>query len=285
MGRGRGSLDDHGPACSRCAVAVLRLDDRLRREAAGMEAPPSAPRRTAAHAPHPPPRHGEGPRRLRRMPFVARDHARSPVRGHPGAVGRRVRARPRGNRGDRRRQDTRARLERGCRAGESAPASPLMAWVETVSPSFRARHESADADDVARALDSLEATRERLAIVFDRTVADVTVIFHRSGPLLDLAHPLVPVERLLTAPAARRYVVGSTGAQTIHVLAPGPLRARASAVPGSREMLERAPDVLYARLVVGRNNRRPPPPATPGRRLQRVRWSWLVDGAARYFAG
>src|SRR5829696_1855866 len=160
-----------------------------------------------------------------------------------------------------------------------------MAWVETVSPSFRARHESADTDDVARALDSLEATRTRLAIVFPRTVADVTVVFHRSAPLLDLAHPLVPVERLLTAPAARRYVVGSTGAQTIHMLAPGPLRARASAVPGSREMLERAPDVLYARLVVGRNNRRLPPPATPGRLLARLRWAWVVEGTARWFAG
>jgi hypothetical protein len=160
-----------------------------------------------------------------------------------------------------------------------------MAWVETVSPSFRARHESADADDVARALDSLEATRTRLGVVFPRTVADVTTVFHRSAPLLDLAHPLVPLERLLTAPAARRYVVGSTGGRTIHVLAPRALRARASAVPGSREMLERAPDVLYARLVVGVNNRRLPPPATPRRLVQRVRWAWLVEGTARWFAG
>lgn len=160
-----------------------------------------------------------------------------------------------------------------------------MAWVETVTPSFRARHESADADDVARALDSLEATRARLEIVFPRTVADVTVVFHRSAPLLDLAHPLVPLERLLTAPAARRYVVGSTSARTIHVLAPRALRARASAVPGSREMLERAPDVLYARLVVGLNNRRLPPPARPRNLLRRLRWAWAVEGTARWFAG
>jgi hypothetical protein len=160
-----------------------------------------------------------------------------------------------------------------------------MAWVETVSPSFRARHESADADDVAAALDSLEATRARLDVVFPRTIADITVVFHGASWILDLAHPAVPLERLLTAPAARRYVVGSTGAQTIHVLAPRALRARASAVPGSREMLERAPDVLYARLVVGVNNRRLPPPATPPRLLQRLRWAWVVEGTARYFAG
>jgi len=160
-----------------------------------------------------------------------------------------------------------------------------MAWVETVTPSFRARHESSDGDDVARALDELEATRARLAIVFPRTVADVTVVFHRSGPLLDLAHPLVPFERLLTAPAARRYVVGSTNAHTIHVLAPCALRERASAVPGSRELLERAPDALYARLVVGLNNRRLPPPARPAALLARLRWAWLVEGTARWFAG
>lgn len=160
-----------------------------------------------------------------------------------------------------------------------------MAWVETVSPSFRARHESADADEVARSLDSLEATRTRLDVLFPRTLADVSVVFHRSSPLLDVAHPLVPVERLLTASAARRYVVGSTSRQTIHVLAPGMLLARASNVAGSREMLARAPDVLYARLVVGLNNRRLPPPSTPGRLRHRLRWAWLVEGAARYFAG
>ncbi|HEU4701165.1 MAG TPA: hypothetical protein VFS37_01690, partial [Conexibacter sp.] len=88
-----------------------------------------------------------------------------------------------------------------------------------------------------------------------------------------------------TAPAARRYVVGSTGAQTIHVLAPQALRRRASAVPGSRELLERAPDVLYARLVVGLNNRRLPPPATPGRLLARLRGAWAVEGTAGWFAG
>ncbi|HYV17170.1 MAG TPA: hypothetical protein VE972_14250 [Conexibacter sp.] len=138
---------------------------------------------------------------------------------------------------------------------------------------------------MVRALESLEATRARLQVLFPRMARDVTVVFHRSAPLLDLAHPLVPLERLLTAPAARRYVVGATGATTIHTLAPRTLLARASNVPGSRAMLERAPDVLYARLVVGFNNRRLPPPASPARLRQRVRWAWLVEGAARHFAG
>lgn len=160
-----------------------------------------------------------------------------------------------------------------------------MAWDETFSASFRARHETADADDAARMLDSLERTRVRLDVLFPRTVADVTVVFHSSPLVLDLAHPLVPIERLLTAPAARRYVVGSVTARTIHVLAPRALSQRASKVDGSREMLQRAPDVLYARLVVGANNRRLPPPSTPPAVLHRLRWAWLVEGAARFFAG
>lgn len=160
-----------------------------------------------------------------------------------------------------------------------------MAWDETISASFRARHETADADDAQRVLDSLEQTRVRLDVLFPRTVADVTVVFHKSPLLLDLAHPLVPAERWLTAAAARRYVVGSATATTIHVLAPRALRQRAAKVDGSREMLERAPDVLYARMVVGANNRRLPPPSTPPAVLHRLRWAWLVEGAARFFAG
>ena len=41
------------PRGDRRAVAVLRLDHRLRGEAARLEAPPSAPRDRAAHLPHP----------------------------------------------------------------------------------------------------------------------------------------------------------------------------------------------------------------------------------------
>ena len=42
----------------RRAVAVLRVDARLRREAPGVEAPPPAARAAAAHVPHPAARHG-----------------------------------------------------------------------------------------------------------------------------------------------------------------------------------------------------------------------------------
>ncbi len=49
MGRGGRQLPDHRPARRRRAVAVLHLDHRLRREAAGVEAAPPDARDPAAH--------------------------------------------------------------------------------------------------------------------------------------------------------------------------------------------------------------------------------------------
>ena len=62
------------PARRRRPVAVLRVDDRLRREAPRVEAPPPAARAAAAHLPDPASRDRAGPRRLRRLPVVAGDH-------------------------------------------------------------------------------------------------------------------------------------------------------------------------------------------------------------------
>ena len=112
-----------------------------------------------------------------------------------------------------------------------------MTWVESVSPSFRARHDSTHADDADRVLHSLEVTREQLAECFPATLGGVTVVLHRSALSLSLARPLVPLAWIGTAPAARRYVAGWSGDE-LHVLAPEVLVARASKVPGSREMLE-----------------------------------------------
>lgn len=160
-----------------------------------------------------------------------------------------------------------------------------MAWVESVSPSFRARHESGQTDDAARVLDALERTRDSLSGLFPTTVGDVTVVLHPRDVLLALAHPLLPVARLLVAPAARRYLVGWAGSREIHALAPSALATRASGVPGSREMLELAPSALYARIVVAANNPALPPPYTPPRAVRALRWSWLFEGAAQFFGG
>jgi hypothetical protein len=160
-----------------------------------------------------------------------------------------------------------------------------MPWVESVSPSFRARHESRDADDADRVLHSLERLRERLESEFPRTVADLTVVLHRGTLSLSLANPLLPVAWLATAPAARRYIGGWAGSGELHVLAPAVLASRASNVRGSSEMLDLTAASLYARRVITENNRDLPERMTPRRVGLELRWAWLIEGAARWFAG
>ncbi|MGI8863285.1 MAG: hypothetical protein ACR2JH_02625 [Solirubrobacteraceae bacterium] len=160
-----------------------------------------------------------------------------------------------------------------------------MAWVESVSPSFRARHDSAHADDADRVLDALERTRERLDKLFPRTVSDLTVVLHRDFRSLVMANPLLPLAWLRTAPAARRYVTGWAGGEELHVLTPAALDARASNVPGSREMLRLSASAVYARRVVTENNHDLPRAFTPRRFSAELRWAWLLDGAARWFSG
>jgi hypothetical protein len=69
------------------------------------------------------------------------------------------------------------------------------------------------------------------------------------------------------------------------MLAPGALDRRASAVPGSREMLELTPAALYARRVINESNDGLRRRAAPGRVRAQLRWAWLLEGAARWFAG
>lgn len=160
-----------------------------------------------------------------------------------------------------------------------------MAWVESVSASFTARHESSDADAAGRLLDALERTRERLAGHFARTVGEVTVVLHRSELALALARPHLPLIRWSSAPAARRYLVGWVGPGELHLLAPRALARRASSGGESREMLARAPDALYARLVLAANNPALPPPFTAGHTVRWLRWAWLAEGTAQWFSG
>jgi hypothetical protein len=160
-----------------------------------------------------------------------------------------------------------------------------MEWVETSSPSFGARHEAEDAGDAGRVLFALEALRDQLADTFPRTVEGVTVVLHPSVGSLAFARPLLPLMWLATAPAARRYIAGRAARDELHVLRPAALFERASNVPGSREMLERTPAALYARLVINVNNRDLSGRLTPARINDELRWAWLLDGGARWFAG
>jgi hypothetical protein len=160
-----------------------------------------------------------------------------------------------------------------------------MAWIESVSPSFRARHDSGATEDAERVLASLEQTRTYLAEVFTREVRDVTVVLHRDAISLSLSNPTLPLRWLTTAPAARRYVAGWAGARELHALAPAALDARASNVPGSREMLSLTAAALYTRRVITENNHDLPRALTPARVAAELRWAWLLDGAARWFSG
>jgi hypothetical protein len=160
-----------------------------------------------------------------------------------------------------------------------------MAWVETVSASFRARHEAHDGDDASRVLQSLEELRDELGRTFPRTVPDITVVLHPSMASLSMTNPLLPFVWLSTAPASRRYTAGWAGAEELHVLTPTALRARASNVTGSREMLERTPGALYARRVIIENNRDLEGRMTLVRVARELRWAWLLDGGARWFSG
>jgi hypothetical protein len=160
-----------------------------------------------------------------------------------------------------------------------------MTWVESVSPSFRARHDSEHADDADRVLLSLERTRARLDQFFPHTVGELTVVLHTASLSLSLSNPAIPLRWLLTAPAARRYVAGWAGREELHVLAPATLEARASNVPGSREMLALAAPALYTRRVIAENNRDLPRRLTPARLIAELRWAWLLEGGARWFSG
>jgi hypothetical protein len=160
-----------------------------------------------------------------------------------------------------------------------------MTWVERSSPSFRARFDERDADDAARVLEQLEQAREDFSNRFPLAVTDLTVVIHDSELALALAAPYLPLARAVTAPAGRRYLAGWFGANELHMLAPRLLARRASAVPGSRELLMLTPRALYAAVVVGANNAELPPPFTPASFMRYLRWAWLAQGAAQYLSG
>ena len=159
-----------------------------------------------------------------------------------------------------------------------------MSWVETTSPSFTARHESAHADDAEAVLDALESHRARLGQLYSRLPADVTVVLHDSYLQLALARPYLPVARRLASPAARRYIAGWFGPGEVHVLAPECLRAVAGG-PDSLEALMLTPQRVYTMLVAGHDNPLLPPPVRP-RTLRRIlRAPWLLEGIAQYLSG
>jgi hypothetical protein len=160
-----------------------------------------------------------------------------------------------------------------------------VTWEESNSPSFSARHDSSQRAEAAAVLESLEKFREEVDGLFARAPGDIAVVLHPRAAALTLAHPWLPLARMVAAPASRRYFAGWFSREEIHVLAQGALERRASGVAGSREALLLTPHHEYAHLVVGANNPDFPPPFSPGSFRRYVRWAWLCEGAATHFSG
>ena len=159
-----------------------------------------------------------------------------------------------------------------------------MAWTETSSLSFTARHEAGQADAAVGVLEALEEYRDRLERSFPRTPGNVIVVLHDSALQLALAQPYLPLARMLASPAGKRYMAGWFARDEVHVLSPAVLRRRAGGA-GSLEALMLTPQRVYTLLVVGVNNPRLPPPFRPAAVLRALRFAWLLEGAAQHFSG
>jgi hypothetical protein len=159
-----------------------------------------------------------------------------------------------------------------------------VAWVETDSLSFTARHDSADAGSAQRALDGLEDLRLRLEERFDEVPDGITLVVHPNPAWLAGAHPFLPAARWAAAPAGRRYLAGWAMSSEIHILNDHHADRRAAGEDSLRALRGTA-ERLYVQVVLAANNPRLPPPWGPRRFSRYLRWAWLVEGAAQYFAG
>jgi hypothetical protein len=156
-----------------------------------------------------------------------------------------------------------------------------MAWLETASETFIARHDERDAEDAVRVLAQLERARPRLQRRLAAEAGELSVVLHPTSAQLDAAQPWLPLERARTAPVARRYVVGRVAGAELHVLAPRALAARASNVEGSLELLMLAPTALLAKRLLTPEGR-----GRFGRgRSARTDVPWRLEGAAQFFSG
>ena len=135
-----------------------------------------------------------------------------------------------------------------------------MAWVETSSLSFAARHESAQAEAAAQVLDELEAFRESLRGLFDSTPGRGCG-GHPPPPADARARPSVaaagPAGRRPGQPPLFRRLVRQRGDPRAR-----PARARAPVV-GRRGLTRGAAPDAAARVLAPRDRRAEPRPPAP----------------------
>ena len=160
-----------------------------------------------------------------------------------------------------------------------------MAWVESRSEHFTARHDDRDSGDAVEVLELLEGAREELSPLLEPPPGEIAAVIHSSSLGLALSQPVVPVVRAIAAPASRRYLAGWPTSREIHLLPPRILEQRASSVPGSLEMLLLAPAALYAQLLCGHHNPELPPPLRPSTALAAARNAWLAAGSGQWLSG
>jgi len=110
------------------------------------------------------------------------------------------------------------------------------------------------------------------------------LVIHDNPAWLSAAHPLLPAARWSAAPAGRRYLAGWPMVGEIHILDDEWMERRAGGEDSARALLGTA-ERVYCQLVLAANNERLPPMWTPRRFLTYLRWAWLYEGAAQYFAG
>lgn len=158
-----------------------------------------------------------------------------------------------------------------------------MAWTQTQSLSFAARHEEGDESCAERILDQLEDLHLRLEESFEVVPGGITIVIHPSAGWLAAAHPFLPVLRLAAAPAARRYLAGWPTVAELHTLNDSALEARAGG-PDSLRALQGTAARLYAQVVLAANLDEAPPPWGPRSLRRYVQWAWLIEGASQYFS-
>jgi hypothetical protein len=124
----------------------------------------------------------------------------------------------------------------------------------------------------------------RLEDRFDHVPGNVTVILHDNPAWLAFAHPLLPAVRWSAAPAARRYLAGWPMNGEIHTLNDTWMDRR-SAGEDSLRALRGTAERMYCQIVLAANNTAVPPMWTPRHFITYLRWAWLIEGAAQYFAG